>query len=105
MRFYNDPIVVIPIKYVTSFQRRVSLVHSDGDAASPQAELWLRKLNSPLKHSITHVSQTAWRHQQLTLHPTRLKPTLYFQKAYERKYQELTTFIFPENKKFSFEFH
>lgn len=29
-----------------------------GEAASPQAELWLRKLNSALKHSLTHVSQT-----------------------------------------------
>lgn len=74
-----------------------------GDAASPQAELWLRKLNSPLKHSITHVSQTAWRHQQLTLHPTRLKPTIYFQKAHERKCQELTTFP-PRMKSFPLNF-
>lgn len=76
-----------------------------GEAASPRAELWLRKLNSALKHYLTHVSQTAWRHQHLTLHPTRLKPTLYFQKAYARKCQELTTFVSPENEKSSFEFH
>ena len=100
--FYNDPIVVIPIKHVTSFQRWVGLVPSDKEHSLRSGKAVAEKTRLPCEISCHHSPPD---HVKVpTTHAAKTHISLPFLFPYSRKSQELTTFIFPKNGKFSFGF-